>query len=92
MLSLLYDWLIVPPADVLGAIIILPIMMAPLFATIAAWFFVVFIFEGKSNGSATRAWTVLIAGMISGYVLLVTMTTVIRLPHTVHEMLARGDE
>jgi hypothetical protein len=92
MLKLAYEWLVIPPATGLAYLILFPIVFIPLVATSASWYCIVRLLDGATNGSPRRLKTGLIAGAISGYVLLVTGTAVIRFPHVVYEELVRGSD
>jgi len=90
MLRLLYDWLVAPPANWLAYLALAPAIFAPAAGPIAAWFFLVHYIDGASNGRPTRFWTGVLATIVSGYVLLLTIFALMRLPHVAYELLVRS--
>lgn len=92
VLELFYNWLVVPPADLIAYLYLVPIGLAPLVLTAAAWFFSVNAIDGTHNGRPERLVTYFIAGLIAAYVFAVTGTAIIRLPHVYYEWLRSGDD
>lgn len=89
MLELLYDWLVGQPANWLAYLALAPAIFAPAAGPIATWFFVVHYVDGASNGRPTRFWTGVLAAVVSGYVLLLTISALLRLPHVAYGLLVR---
>jgi hypothetical protein len=92
VLKLFYDWLVVPPADLIANIYLVPIGFAPLFVTAAAWFYSVNAIDDTHNGKPKRIGTYFIAGLIAAYVFVVTGTATIRLPHVYYGWVHSGDD
>lgn len=91
MLKVAYDWLILPPADLIAYLVLVPIAFGPLVATIATWIYVVGIRDDTSSGKPQRVSTYVIAGIISFYVFIVTGTALTRIPHAYYHM-TRDDD
>jgi hypothetical protein len=70
--QLLFDWLVLRPAEALAGFAIVPISLMPIVAAIFGWRWVVRVADGKTNARACRATTLIIAATISSYVLVVT--------------------
>lgn len=86
MLKSFYDWLVVPPADLVAYCVLLPLGFAPLLATGVTWLYTVNYLDDTTGGRPVRARTYFIAGIISAYVFLVTGTALFRLPHVLYEL------
>lgn len=91
MLKLLYEWLVLAPADLVAYAVLLPMGIAPFFATAAAWYYSAWLLDGERNFRPTKASTFLIAGLISVYVFFVTGTALVRLPHVAWQIMKDDD-
>jgi hypothetical protein len=87
---LFYDWAILPIADLVAYLMLVPVWLAPFFATAATWVYAVQIIGGN-NAGRQRVSTVLLATLLSAYVFAVTVTAAGRLPHVYFSVMRDDD-
>lgn len=90
MLKVFYDWLVLPVADFIATLALMPLVCAPLVATAATWVYVTRVRDGKrANGG--RFIMFLMAAIASAYVFVVTSVAVARLPHAYFTFMKADD-
>ena len=72
LLQLLFEWLVLMPARMVAIFAIVPVASLPAVAAIGTWFWVVRAINGKDDGKPANPTTLVLAAVLSGYVLLVT--------------------
>lgn len=85
-----YDWFIAPPAYGLARLMLLPIGVAPLVATGATWYLVVL--QDDFLPHRLRKFKLLIGILLCAYVLFVTSTAVLKLPHVAYETFLKDND
>jgi hypothetical protein len=91
MLQHLFDWFVLWPADLVAEIVLIPIGLAPVVATVGTWFCTVSVLDNTNDGRPNQVSTFIIAGLLSLYVFAVTGTAVVRIPHA-FELLTRDSD
>jgi hypothetical protein len=86
VLELFWNWLILPSADFVAVLLIVPFGAAPLVAAYLTWVYGVKILEGGNDGRARHPTTFIIAGILFLYVLLVTAAALHRAPYVGDKM------
>jgi hypothetical protein len=91
VLRSLYHVAVLPLADLIAYLALIPVGFAPLAATIGAWIYTVERLGNGVNRPAKRALVYAIAAAVSAYVLVVTATAVTRIPHAYYQMVRDND-
>jgi hypothetical protein len=80
MAPILFDWLIWRPAGLVASLACLPIALSPVAAAMAAWFYLVRLYDERSDGRTERWSTFILVGAAAVYIFFVVGVAVLRLP------------
>jgi NADH:ubiquinone oxidoreductase subunit H len=85
MIRTLYDWLIVPPADLVAYGVAIVLGLGTVLAALLAEFYTVNFLDNTDDGKPRRVTTFIVAALLAFYVFLVIGTAVLhRLPIVLH--------